>query len=315
MSKNVSRTLYSFATTLLANETKTSVERGWPRNASIFIEEVLQKIMANPLKQRVYDSSGEWFFYLDNVTVDKREKDPTHQDCIHGWFNWVRIGLRTELTKRSTMGTRENPKEEDESETHRSYFYFRLKDGLFLQDGHSKSVVNHKRVEDYLFKMAPEVYAKYNIRYLSFSHLVSQEFLAELSKYSVIRSARIRLQVTDDATPTSDDFIGQLENNSRSVYANYFDLMVGRKNARKRGLKAKKLGEMLSFFMRDNKKVISGTIEGSRDDGGPDTIKIKGTEEKFKGTFLVDNLGEILQEQMFPRMITIGNSHVNIALA
>lgn len=300
------RTIYAFETTIMGSKSEREVELKWKPE---FLEEIFEFIMKLSEKERVEEKPGEWFFYLAKYTLDKREKDPTHEDCIYGWFESVRIGFRTNLKQLSTMKTRPNPKAPDESEIMRTYFYFRLKDGLLLLDSYGNNVVTYKRVEAYLKNKAPTVFQKHNVYYLSFYHLISKGFLEQLQNFEVIRLAQIRLKVSSDAQYDTSDAIGSLQHMSQYTYSNYVDITMGRKNARKNGLMVNRLREILNKIIRNNQEVISGTIQGTRNDGGPSTLKLKGIEEKYPKNFEVDGAGEVLSEPIFAFMIDIGNNH------
>jgi len=274
-----------------------------------FIEAVLEHIMQLTEKDRVHQQPGEWFFYLGGYKIDKREKDPTHEDCLYGWFESVRIGFTTNLRRLSTMDIRPNPKEKDESEIHKTFFYFRLKDGLLLLDTYFDNIVTHRRIESYLASKAEDVFQKFKIKYITFHNLISKGFLEKLRNFEVIRLAQIRLNVQSETPYDTQDAIGSLQEISRSTNANYLDITMGRSHARKHGLLVRELKKALELIMRDRRQVISGTVEGTRNDGGPPTIKLKGIEEKFKKQFGVDGYGEVLSEPMFAYMIDIGNKH------
>lgn len=298
------RSVYAFESNVFSvNAAGNQAQLAWKPD---FAEAAFAHIMTLPEEGRVYVSTNEWFFYLADLKIDKRENDPTHEDCIYGWFEGVRIGFITDLKRLSTMTTRTNPKERDESEIRRTYFYLRLRDGLLLLDNFKENVVTYKRLEAYLSEKAPKIFSDYGIRYLAFVHKISTGFLEELEKFDIIRLAKIRLNLTPDSQYDTHDAIGSLQQLSIPTYANYIDLVLGRKNARKRGLITSALRGLLQKVL-DKQHVVSGTIEGARSDGGSPTLKLHGVEEVHRKNFPKDDKGEVLPEPMFEYMIELGN--------
>jgi len=308
--KTKNRTIYVFETklySLVSHETNDKEENilevNWKPD---IIEKIFNHIINLDKKERVQIKEGEWFFSLENMKIDKKEI-PGDEDCLYGWFEGVRLGLRTDLKSLSTLTTRENPKKPDESETQRTYFYFRLKDGLFLLDTYSGNVVTVRRLENYLEEKAQPIFKKYNIRNIVFHHRINKGFLEELDKFDVIRLAKVRIKIQDKNEYDTKDAIGYLKEISRRTYANYLDIVVGRRKAKKRGLIIPNLKEFLQKLLENRQEIVSGIIEGSRSDGGPKTLKLDGIEEKHKEKFLVDEKGEVLPEHMFEFMIEMGN--------
>ncbi|MEG6512437.1 hypothetical protein V6C32_10985 [Desulforamulus ruminis] len=301
------RTIYSYESKLMtySKERKTAELKWYPD----LIESFLTGLMLLEEENRIMDKRDEWFFYLANVKVDKRKNDPTYEDCILGWFESVKIGFRTNLKKRSTLAIRSNPKAPDESETRKTHFYFRLRDGLFLLDNYSNNVVTSKRLETYFTEKFELVFGNKNVRHITFSNLVNQGFLEELEKFNVIRLAQIRLKIQSTEPYDTGDAIGSLQEMCRPTNANYLELVVGRKNARKNGLSPSYLKRYLQKLMGNHQEIVSGTIQGSRTDGGSPIVKLKGIEERFSNSFEVAADGEILSEPMFAYMIEIGNNH------
>lgn len=306
MSKS-KRTIYAYESRIFsANSAGDQAQIGWEPK---MIEEALSFIIGLPEKERVLTKNDEWFFHLSNVNIDKRDKDPSFEDCIYGWFECVRIGFITDLRQLSTMKTRLNPKRKDESEIRRTYFYFRLRDGLLLLDNYRDNVITPRRLEEYLLNIAETVINKYGVRHITFVPIVSTGFLEELGKFDLIRLARIRLKIKPNVEYNTEDGIGAIQKQSAATYANYLDLVLGRKNARKHGLVIEAVKVFLRKILQQQDQVLLGTIEGDRSDGGPKVLKLSGVEEKHKQDFSVDEKGEVLTEQMFGYIIELGNAH------
>lgn len=304
--KTQRRSIYAYETQLSAVKDGKVVQLKWRPDILV---ETFSNIMSLDLKNRVLDKRGEWFFYLANLKVDKREQDPSHKDCLYGWFESAKIGLRTDLLRRSTMSTRANPKEEDESEKRKTHFYLRLLDGFFLLDSYNNNIVTHRRIESYLENMAKSTLERLGVRHITFVNLVDEGFLEELGKFDVIRLAQVRLKIQSKEQYDTSDAIGRLQELSRPTYANYMDIVIGRLYARKRGMIARHVDSFLRTIMRNREEVIGGTIQGTRSDGGPPELKLNGIEKKYKENFKTDEFGEVLSEPVFEYMINIGNTH------
>lgn len=277
------------------------------------IEAIFDELIARPKAELVEDKKDEWFFYLASVSKNK-ESISGNEPYIFGWFEWVRLGLRTDLLRtdllsRSTLEPRENPKGPDESEVNRTYFYFRLRDGLFLLDRTFGSIITANKITTYIENKCKELLERNGIKYVSLSHFIAQGFLEELTKFDSVRLAQIRLRVSEKKHYDESDAIGFLQEKSRISNANYIELTVGRKNARKHGLIVENLKNLLMKLMQNSEDVIAGVIEGSRSDGGPPRLTLRGIDEKFPSKFKTDLYGEVLKEHMFEYMIEIGNHH------
>lgn len=303
------RTISAFESSVFSvNATGDQAQIRWIPD---FTEEVFTHINLLPLADKVKSSTGEWFFHLEDLRIDKNPNDPQHEDCIYGWFEGVRLGLRTDLRRLSTMGTRTNPKNNDESEEERTYFYLRLRDGLLLLDTHFDSVVTINRLVEYLKEKAHPVYVRHGVHYLTFIPYISQGFLEQLNNFQVIRMASIRLRVrpTNVAEGQNHDAIDSLNSLSTPTNAKYVDLILDRKHAKRNGLNISGLRTFFEGFLNRGEEVVAGVIKGSRNDGGSPEIKLRGIEEKHRSEFPTDAQGEVLHSPMFEYMIEIGNHH------
>lgn len=266
-----------------------------------FVENVFDHIYALPQEARVLDREGEWFFFLHEL----RKTTSNKVTFLYGYFNAVRLGVRTDLQARSTLQTRKNPKAEDESETRKTFFLLRLSDGLLLLDSYANNVVTNKRLTEYLKLTALEVFKTSDIAGISFNNLMDTGFLEDLEKFDMIRLARVRLSLKSSNYASESDAIELCKEMAVPTNANYMELVVGKKHAKKHGLSFDHLKAWLIRLMRDKQDVIGGVIEGTRSDGGSPTLKLNGIEEKHREEFDTDELGEVLQEQMFDYMINL----------
>lgn len=272
------------------------------------VTSVFQRIVTLPETDRVMAKPDEWFFYLAKLE-NRTGSASGGEACMVGWFESVRMGLRTHLKRLSTMTTRPNPKAPDESEIRRTYFYLRLCDGLFLLDSYGGNVVTSVRLQDYLREKDGTGFKKAGIQLISFEPLVDPGFLDQLYKFDVIRLATVRLSVEQNEVYDESDAIGTLQSRSRVINANYMDVVIGRKNARKNGLLPNKLREFLEEILRRKPQVVSARIVGTRSDGGSPELKLDGIEEKHRVKAELDAYGEALPEHMIQCMIDIGNVH------
>lgn len=295
------RKIYAYSGTIMKySETGETAEIIWD---SSLLEEVFKYIKGLPEKKKVMEKKEEWFFYLADY---QNKTDNVGNSYIRGYFEWVRIGYLADLKRLSTLKTRPNPKNPDESEIHKTFFYIRLKDGVLLLENYKDNVITAKRMQDYFKEKAKPVYEKSRIHYINFLNRVSKGFLEKLTHFGVIRLAKLRLSMESNEQYDTSDAIGVLQETTRPAEPNYIDIIIGKKNARKNGLLPGPLKDILNKLMTNRERIKAGIIEGASTSGDPLSLSLNGIEERYIGTFNTNDKGEILETEMYDFLMKTG---------
>lgn len=276
---------------ILQNNT---VIQSWQSHYGSIVETILREIQSLPPTQAVEQRSGEWFFYLKDVRIHRNPTNPAN-DYICANFNWVKLGLRTEWQKLSTMETRPNLKDQDESELQKAHIYIRLRDGFVLLEstGH---IVTPRRIEGYLINKAQCTASQNNIQQVVLHEIVRPDIIREINNMSMIRLARIRLKVESGANYNTNHVFGQLQDWARPGDTNYVDIIAGRENARTDGVDNSWVVRLMRDYVIGKPDIKQAVIEGNRDDGTPDKVRLTGAEQRYYNKFDVDATGQILTE-------------------